>query len=370
MKIVITGGAGFIGLKLAKELIFQGHEVSAIDPLTPQIHGELPALILPEGLELVRADVRDIDTLVKHFEDADVIYHLAAETGTGQSMYKFAQYVSVNDLGTAHILEALARCTSRPRKIILGSSRSVYGEGAYQGNDGTLIQPDPRSSEHFLSQQWEIQDKNGDILTPIATPENLPYCPGSVYAATKASQEMLLQAASLGVNAKTCIFRFQNVYGDGQSLQNPYTGIISIFFNRARQGLKIPLYEDGNPTRDFIHIDDVVAALITASELEYEHGVTINLGSGKPTSISELAAMMIDISGLNVPIQVTGQYRLGDIRHNWADLSKAKSLLGFETKVTMREGLARFIEWARSQPVYEDRSAQAEAELRSKGLSN
>jgi dTDP-L-rhamnose 4-epimerase len=181
---------------------------------------------------------------------------------------------------------------------------------------------------------------------------------------------MLLQSASLGVNAKTCLFRFQNVYGEGQSLQNPYTGIISIFFNRARQGLNIPLYEDGLPTRDFVHVDDIVDGLVLALEADYEHGVAINLGAGVPTSISELARILTDVSGFSVPVQVTGQYRLGDIRNNWADLSRAKALLGFKPKVTLREGLSRFVGWAQTQPTYQDKSAKAEAELRAKGLSN
>lgn len=370
MKAVITGGAGFIGKKLAAALLDQGHGVTAIDPLTPQIHGMLPSLDLPSGLNLVRADIRDTAILDDHLEDADVIYHLAAETGTGQSMYKMAQYVSVNDLGTAQMLEALARCTSRPRRIVLASSRSVYGEGAYRTSDGTLVQPDPRTPANLAKSQWEPHDETGTPLTPVATPEDLPYHPGSVYAATKAAQELLLQSASLGVNAKTCIFRFQNVYGEGQSLQNPYTGIISIFFNRARQGLAIPLYEDGLPTRDFVHVDDIVAGLVAAHEADIEHGAAINLGAGAPTTISDLAALLSEVAEFDVPIRVTGQYRVGDIRHNWADLTRARSLIGFEPKVSLREGLQRFADWAQGQPVYEDRSVQAAAELRTKGLSN
>lgn len=370
MKAVITGGAGFIGQKLAATLLEQGYGVTAIDPLTPQIHGMLPSLELPAGLDFVRVDIRDTETLVEHLEDADVIYHLAAETGTGQSMYKIAQYVSVNDLGTAQLLEALTRCKSRPRRIILASSRSVYGEGAYQNDKGSLVQPNPRSPANLANNQWEPLDENGNALIPVATPEELPYHPGSVYAATKAAQELLLRSASLGVNAKTCIFRFQNVYGEGQSLQNPYTGIISIFFNRARQGLEIPLYEDGLPTRDFVHVDDIVAGLVAGHEADVEHGTAINLGAGAPTTVSDLAALLSKVAGVDVPIRVTGQYRVGDIRHNWADLTRARSLIGFEPKVNLRDGLQRFADWAKRQPVFEDRSAQAAAELRAKGLSN
>jgi len=338
--------------------------------LTPQIHGALPQLTLPEGLTLVRADVRDLDALRDAFELADAIYHLAAETGTGQSMYQISQYVSVNELGTAHMLEVLSRCTPRPRKIFLASSRSVYGEGAYRDPDGNLAQPSPRSPEALAAHAWELTSEDGAPLDPIATPETLPFYPGSVYAATKASQELLLLSASPSVKAATVIFRFQNVYGEGQSLQNPYTGIISIFFNRARQGFGIPLYEDGSPTRDFVHVDDVVSGLVTALEAKLPHGTVMNLGAGTPTKVSELAELLLRTAGLDVPIEVTGRYRVGDIRNNWADLSRARALLGYTPTVSLTDGIGRFVAWAHTQPPYEDRSAQAEGELRSKGLSN
>ncbi len=370
MRVLITGGAGFIGCRLADKLLSLGHEVTAIDSLAPQIHGALPQVSLPFGLTLVRADIRNLGDQVSVFESADAIFHLAAETGTGQSMYQVSQYVSVNELGTASMLEVLSRCTLRPRRIFLASSRSVYGEGAYQDSEGRLCQPDSRSPDALAAGDWELSASNGSSLVPIATPESLPFRPGSVYAATKAAQEMLLLSASQSVRAATAIFRFQNVYGEGQSLRNPYTGIMSIFFNRARQGIGIPLYEDGSPSRDFVHVDDIVMALATSLDADLPHGTVMNLGSGTPTSVLELAHLLVQASGLSVPIAVTGRYRVGDIRHNWADLDRAHALIGYKASVSLADGVRRFVDWAQGQPVYEDLSAQAEQELRGRGLSN
>lgn len=372
MHILITGGAGFIGLKLARALLSAGHDVTAVDSLTTQIHGAVPALDLPVGLTFIRGDINDVEAYAPALASADAIYHLAAETGTGQSMYQIGRYVSANELGTARLLEAIAMAPKRARRIVLASSRSIYGEGAYRviGGGPEIVPGQPRTPEMLDREQWELRDESGRPLEPVATPEHLPYNPGSVYAATKAAQELLLLSASLGVGATTTIFRFQNVYGEGQSLRNPYTGIISIFFNRARQGAGIPLFEDGSPTRDFVHVDDIVRALSDALVADLAHGTTMNLGSGVATSVADLAAMLIRIAGFDVPVEVTGRYRVGDIRHNWADLAKAHQLIGFEPRIDLERGLTRFIEWAHGQPIYEDRSAQADAELRVKGLTN
>ena len=371
MNILITGGAGFIGTVLAKQLISAGHEVVAVDPLTPQIHGALPELQLPEGLELIRADIRNSEQYRDAVEKADAIYHLAAETGTGQSMYQISQYVSCNDFGTAQLLETIASCTPRERTIFLASSRSIYGEGAYTraGGDEAVMQAKPRSPEALAREEWELRDVDGTTLEPVATPETLPFSPGSVYAATKAAQELLLISASPGLRAKSVIFRFQNVYGEGQSLRNPYTGIISIFFNRARQGFDIPLFEDGQPTRDFVHVEDVARAMVDSLSADLAHGEVINLGSGVATTVEDLARKLTQQAGFDVPIKVTGQYRVGDIRHNWADLSRASSLLGYAPQIDLSTGLSRFVAWAAGQPAYQDRSEQANEELRAKGLA-
>lgn len=372
MRVAITGGLGFIGQALARRLISAGHDVLLIDSLAAQIHGELPIVPAPDGATVRRLDVREIASEPGLLNGCDVVYHLAAETGTAQSMYRIQHYVGVNELGTAALLEALAACERRPRRIVLASSRSVYGEGAYVDPrvPDVLVQPATRSPEQLAGHSWELEADDGQPLQPVPTPEDLPFAPGSVYAATKAAQELLLRAGAPALGIKPVILRFQNVYGEGQSLQNPYTGIISIFFNRARQGLGIPLYEDGLESRDFIHIDDIVAGLVAAMDADLPDGMPINLGAGQPTTVAELADALVAASGHSVPITVTGQYRVGDIRHCYADMTRARDYLGIVPQVTLAAGLARFCAWAEGEPVFADRSAQALAELRERNLAS
>jgi dTDP-L-rhamnose 4-epimerase len=371
-KILVTGGLGFIGLALTRRLLASGHDVSIVDNLSPQIHGEVPDVQVPAGARVTRLDVRHLADRPDLLEDRDVVFHLAAETGTGQSMYKIEHYVGVNELGTAALLEALGKCSSRTRQVVLASSRSVYGEGAYVAPDAPerVLQPAPRTRAQLDAGQWEPLDSRGRALMAIATPETLAYAPGSIYAATKASQELLLASAASALNFRSTVFRFQNVYGEGQSLRNPYTGIISIFFNRARQGLEIPLYEDGLESRDFIHIDDIVQALALSILTDLPGGAVLNLGAGQGTSVHLLATELLAAAELSVPVRVTGQFRVGDIRHCFADLGAARRLLGFTPKVGLAQGLRQFTAWAAGQPVHEDRLAQATEELRKKGLAN
>lgn len=372
MKIAITGGLGFIGLHLCRELLANGHDLLLIDSLSPQIHGELPVVLAPSDATIVRMDICHIAERYELIDGVDVIFHLAAETGTAQSMYQMSRYARVNCEGTTALLEAIAKCSKRPKQIILGSSRSVYGEGAYTRADdpGSIVIAATRTREALENGHWEPVDEIGRALTPIPTPENFPLAPGSIYAASKGAQELLLASASIALGVETTIFRFQNVYGEGQSLRNPYTGIISIFFNRARQGLPIPVYEDGFESRDFVHINDVVSTLALSLEAALPSGVIMNVGSGIPTRVSQLADTLLKVSGFDVPIQVTGQYRLGDIRHCFADLKQVSKYLGFTPKMTLEDGLKSFCLWAMTQPIHEDRSLIAEAELKERGLTN
>jgi dTDP-L-rhamnose 4-epimerase len=372
MKIVITGGLGFIGIELARKLLATNHEVTLLDNLSVQIHGDLPSVSIPDGAKVVRMDICDIADRHEVIEGSDAVFHLAAETGTAQSMYQMSHYTRVNCDGTAALLEAIAKCTHRPKQVVLASSRSVYGEGAYTLVDapGPLVSAVPRSREDLEAGRWEPVDMVGRPLSAVPTPESLPFAPGSVYAATKAAQELLLSSASIALGMRATIFRFQNVYGEGQSLRNPYTGIISIFFNRARQGLHIPVYEDGLESRDFVHVSDVVGALAASLETTLPDGIILNVGAGVPTSVSHLAATLLKVSGFDVPVRVTGQYRLGDIRHCFADLSLTAKYLGFAPKMSLEEGLRGFSKWAATQPVHKDRSAQAEAELKERGLTS
>ena len=371
MRIAITGGMGFIGLALARRLLGDGHAVLLIDNLSPQIHGDLPLVDLPDGAEVSRTDLRDIHARPELLAGTDVVFHLAAETGTAQSMYRIRDYVGVNEMGTAALLEALATLDRRPARIVLASSRSVYGEGAWidPARPDVILQPAPRTPEALAAGLWDPTGPQGQPLQPVPTPESLPFAPGSVYAATKASQELLLRAAAPALGIKPVIFRFQNVYGEGQSLRNPYTGIISIFFNRMRQGIEIPVYEDGCESRDFIHVQDIVEGLVRSMTADLPDGVVMNLGAGHGTSVSELVEQLLAAANCSVPVRITGEYRVGDIRHGFADIAEARRLLGFEPQVSLADGLARFCTWAASQPTYEDRLDAAMAELRARKLA-
>lgn len=372
MKILITGGLGFIGLNLASRLLNLGHEVILLDNLSPQIHGDIPNITVPEGAVVHRLDIRQLVDRYEIIDGCDVVYHLASETGTAQSMYRISDYVSANVLGTTALLEAIAKCSNRPKQIILASSRSIYGEGAYESviSPGNIVQPMPRTMEQLQNGEWELMGSDGQALHCIPTPEALSYAPGSVYAASKAAQELLLNSVSASLGYRLSVFRFQNVYGEGQSLQNPYTGIISIFFNRARQGLEIPIYEDGLASRDFVHISDIVSALISSLTADIPPAYPMNIGAGAATSITELAQELIRISGFKTNIKVTGQYRMGDIRHCYADLTRAKAVLGYLPKISLNEGLSRFCDWAAQQPSHKDKLNEATEELRKKGLTN
>jgi dTDP-L-rhamnose 4-epimerase len=315
-----------------------------LDNLSEQVHDKGVARTPPnQSTFFYIADIRDAGAVKKILEkNIDILIHLAAETGTGQSMYEVEKYVSVNDYGTSAIIQAIIESKKMPRKIILTSSRSVYGEGAYIDKFGSIKQPAARSKINLDQNKWNFCDVENP-LTPIPTPEDLPYDPKSIYAATKVSQEILLKIFCESIGIPLTILRLQNVYGAGQSLKNPYTGIISIFYNKSRQGIYIPVYEDGFPVRDFIYIDDVVDAILLAINSNQTKVSTYNIGTGSATTVYELAKKIIERSGINVEIKITGQYRLGDIRYCIADTTKATRELGFTSKINLQVGLSKFI---------------------------
>jgi dTDP-L-rhamnose 4-epimerase len=370
-RVLITGGAGFIGSWLTESLVTSGAAVRVIDSLSPQIHGQIPALGYPwlsrSAVDFRRGDVRDVAFLNEAMRDCEVVVHLAAETGTGQSMYQIAHYYEVNVQATAALFEGAAVRHPDVRKIILASSRSIYGEGAYE-IDGKIIVPAPRSNRQLTAGQWDPVHSDGRPLRLIATPEFVEPRPASIYAATKVAIEQLGAVVSEAYGKSVTALRFQNVFGERQSLQNPYTGILSIFSNRMRQGLPISVFEDGKESRDFVHVMDVVRAIRSAIERPADGFHAVNIGSGQPTSVREVAERLKVLLSSDSEIKVSGEFRSGDIRHCYADLTRARALLGYTPSISLEEGLERFVGWAVTQPLVADRSREAQTELVARGL--
>jgi dTDP-L-rhamnose 4-epimerase len=372
-KVLITGGLGSIGLQLGQELISQGYDVVLLDNLSPQVHGVISQIdsstLNSSKTQVIRGDIKDTSLLESLLTQVSAIIHLAAETGTGQSMYQIAHYNEVNTQGTAILLDILANKKHFVNKVILASSRSIYGEGAYRNEQtGQVEYPEARSAEALSSQQWEPLSSSGRPLSVIATPENSPPHPASIYAATKYAQEDLVRIACSALNMPYTILRFQNVYGDGQSLNNPYTGILSIFSTRIRKGLALPIFEDGKESRDFVHVRDVARATKLSLGNDQAHNQVFNVGSGIPTSILEIARKLNAAFNGSSEIQATGQYRLGDIRHCYADLNRINQQLKYEPEVSLEQGLSEFSQWVLSQPLPEDGLEQANQELAARNL--
>lgn len=370
MRILVTGGLGFIGVKLARKLADASHEVALFDSLTAQVHGALPQLT-SRGLgdfEVVRADIRDADALTAQVRIADAVVHLAAETGTGQSMYQIAHYCDVNVRGTAMLLEALAATGPETKSLVIASSRSIYGEGAYTAPDGRLVVPDPRRMEDLAAGRFDPGGPKGERLVLRATPEDAPAKPASMYAVTKLAMEDMCRVFSDSYGTRVVALRFQNVYGAGQSLTNPYTGVLSTFSTRMRMDKPIDLFEDGEVSRDFVHVDDVTRSIERALEAGLRGYHVFNVGSGEATPIRRMAELMKQILGSSSELAVTGKFRAGDIRHCYADLSRVRQELGFESVISLEDGLRGFCDWALTLPVPDDLSEAAMAELNARAL--
>nr|WP_319564275.1 NAD-dependent epimerase/dehydratase family protein [uncultured Rhodoferax sp.] len=374
MNILITGGAGFIGSRLANHLVASGHRVIVLDNLSPQIHGAEPESSplfrsLERQVEFIRGSVTQRADLMRALAGVDTVVHLAAETGTGQSMYAIQHYSDVNIGGTALLLDVIANERLPIRKIVAASSRAVYGEGRYSCPKHGNVYPASRAAERMEKGDFSVYCPHcGTAAEMIPTDEETPVHPVSVYGITKLTQEQMVLTVgkSLGISAIT--FRYQNVYGPGQSLSNPYTGILSIFSTRIRNGSGINIFEDGKESRDFVFIDDVVQA--TAKAVEYEQPLVdvFNVGSGVATDVLTIANTLQALLGSAVPTQVTGQFRLGDIRHNVADLAKVRQVLGFEPSVSIEEGLRQFVAWVKGEQIQTDRYEESLKELKAKGL--
>jgi len=347
-RIFITGGAGFIGSRLVRALAQQGATVLAYDNLHPQVHGPAPRPDL--AAPLVKADIRDRSSLeqaVKEFRPT-IVVHLAAETGTGQSADEPARYSEVNVCGTAYLIEALRRLDTPPRRVVLAATRAVYGEGAYLDSDGRRLVPPPRRPVDMARGVFDLMDGHGRVLQPIPTPEDVQLVPGSVYGSSKLMQEYLLQQSP--ASWQTVLLRLQNVYGPGQSLRNPYTGVLSIFCQQAMAGKTLNIFEDGHIHRDFVFVDDVVQAFVASCGVEQAAGRTLNIGTGERAAIGDVARMILRQLGLpEQRCRVSGDFRAGDVRHAVADVSAAHAVLGWQHKVSLERGVAALVDWARRE---------------------
>lgn len=376
-KILITGGAGFIGSNLALTLLKRGHQVTVLDNLSEQIHGKNPEktsplyLSIKDKVQFIKGTVACRETLQKAIADNTVIVHLAAETGTGQSMYKIQHYTDVNIGATALLLDILTNEKHLVKKVVVASSRAIYGEGKYYNKTkNTFVYPLQRTDDDMQKGDFEVKDpqNHSDVLELVATTEDAIIHPTSVYGITKQVQEQLVMTVCPTIGIAGVAFRYQNVYGPGQSLKNPYTGILSIFSTQIKNGNGINIFEDGKETRDFVFISDVVEATVLGIEKETANNQVFNVGTGVATDVITVATELSNNYGIQVPITISGNYRLGDIRHNYADITKARQLLGFEPKISFKEGLKQFTDWVNTQEVEEDKYQKSIDEMKAKGL--
>lgn len=368
-RILITGGAGFIGSHLADELLAHGYQVRALDNLTPQVHGEpgaRPAYLDPE-VELICGDVRDRDAVRRALRGVDAVYHLAAAVGVGQSMYEIERYTSVNNIGTAVLLEALIE--QPVERLVVASSMSLYGEGLYRAADGRIIEGQERGLEQLKAKRWEMEDEAGQVLEPLPTAETKTAMNPSVYALSKYDQERMCLLAGRAYSIPTVALRFFNAYGPRQALSNPYTGVLAIFGSRFLNDNPPLINEDGYQKRDFVSVHDVALACRLALEKPDAAGRVFNVGSGQPYTVRAIAERMADVLGKeHVRPEITGKYRMGDIRHCFPDISLARQILGYEPRVTLEEGLVELASWLEGQ-VAVDRVADAQKELSARGLT-
>lgn len=356
--VLITGGAGFIGSRLARRFADEGYRVSVLDALIPQVHGNDPertsSLLesVADVATVTRGSVNDPEDIAGVVPGHSIVVHLAAETGTGQSMYEIDRYVEANIGGTGKLLDFLTNGKHDVKRVVVASSRSIYGEGEYRRADGSIVYPPHRQDDDLAAGVFEVKDpETGEILAPVPTRETAKLHPSSVYGITKQVQESLVMTVSPTIGIEPVSLRYQNVYGPGQSLKNPYTGILSIFSTLIAQGKEINIFEDGRESRDFVYIDDVVEATFLAATRAEAAGGVFNVGSGVATSVLDVVDALFAAFGKSVPTRVSGNYRLGDIRHNVADTAALSARIGFTPQVAFDEGVRRFVAWAQNETI-------------------
>jgi dTDP-L-rhamnose 4-epimerase len=374
-KILITGGAGFIGSNLALCLLEKGYEVTVLDNLSEQIHGTDPGTTSPlfisirDKVNFIKGTVTSVDDWNKAIADNEVTVHLAAETGTGQSMYQIKKYSDVNVGGTAIMLDILANNKTNVKKVVVASSRAIYGEGKYLSKELGAVYPDHRLAKDMDAGNFEVTyPGTKGPLQLTATDEDSKIHPSSVYGITKYNQEQMVMTLCPSIGIAAVAFRYQNVYGPGQSLSNPYTGILSIFSTLIKNNKPINIFEDGKESRDFVYIDDVVRATICGIENERANGEIFNVGTGVATPVLEVASLLVKYYDADIPLEITGNYRLGDIRHNYADMAKIEKWLAFKPEYDFKTGLNKFTDWVNSQQVQQSKYEDSINEMRSKGL--
>jgi len=374
MKVLISGGAGFIGSNLALKLMDKGYEVVLLDNLSRQIHGEnaeesYTYNLIRNKCKLIIGDVTNFEDWRRSLQGVDIVVHLAAETGTGQSMYEINKYVDVNIGGTAKLMEVITNEKNQVKKVVVAASRAVYGEGKFRCGEHGIVYPEFRKEQDMSQGDFEVKcpicNQNVEMLP---TDEDSKLHPISVYGHTKQSQEELCMIVGKSINLPVVAFRFQNVYGPGQSLKNPYTGILSIFSTRIKNGNDLNIFEDGLETRDFVYIEDITDSIILGIENDNANFQSFNVGSGDKIDVLTVANTLKEKYGSNVNINVSGHYRLGDIRHNLGDLTKIRSLLGYEPKVKFTEGISNFVDWVEKQNVESDNYEGSIEEMKKKGL--
>src|SRR5579875_3782068 len=365
--VLITGGAGFIGSHVASELLRAGYHVRVLDSLVTQVHGESPdrPSYLDRNVEFILGDVRNPEVLDEALTGVEAVYHFVALVGVGQSMYQMAEYTSVNNLGTAVLLERLVK---KPvQKLIVASSMSVYGEGLYLTPSG---QPYPhawRSAKQLKAHDWEMTTREGLPLHPVPTPETKQPSLASIYALSKFDQEQMCLIVGRAYGVPTVALRFFNAYGPFQSLSNPYTGVLAIFASRLMNNQRPIIFEDGEQLRDFVSVYDVAQACRLAIEVEAAQDLIFNVGSGLSISVKDVASKLAHVLGKNLDPEITGNYRVGDIRHCYPDISLAQNVLGYKPRITLEDGMRDLAAWLEKQTAH-DRFNEMREELASRGL--
>ena len=368
-RVLITGGAGFVGSHLADALLRRGHHVRVFDSFSTQVHGSGCPDYLSRDVELVQGDMRDLDAVSHAVRGMDVIFHLAAAVGVGQSMYEIAHYMGANTQGTANLLQALLNTKNSLERMVVASSMSIYGEGRYLCEECGAQAPSPRDGEQMRKHDWELAcPQCGKVLMPIATDETKPLQCTSVYALSKKDQEEICLLYGRTYNVPVVALRYFNIYGPRQALSNPYTGVCAIFASRLLNDRPPMIFEDGLQMRDFVSVHDVVQANLLAMEGGPADGMALNVGSGEPISIREVATALGNAMGKSIPAEITGKSRAGDIRHCFADISAARRMLGYEPRVNFSEGMRELVGWLGSQRA-DDRAAEAVQQLNSFGLT-